>query len=230
MPASFELCYNKANADTRKINTDNSTAKTFNLATHMPKGFKLNCQQYVFPSGNDYVYVDGAYNYHTFALAQNATDVYFDTAGTGLLLYVKTDGFEIKDNTFNRMTFNAKGLLISVEKTFKNATVSMTNAYDAEDADKLVSVTDGMGRVTQFAYAGRTVTVTKPDGNTLTMTMNDDWRLAGLSESDGTSNSYAYYADGVLESAENSAGEKAVFTFDAQGRVAGVKTKSKARP
>ena len=227
MPASFELCYNKANADTRKINTDNSTAKTFNLATHMPKGFKLNCQQYVFPSGNDYVYVDGAYNYHTFALAQNATDVYFDTAGTGLLLYVKTDGFEIKDNTFNRMTFNAKGLLISVEKTFKNATVSMTNAYDAEDADKLVSVTDGMGRVTQFAYAGRTVTVTKPDGNTLTMTMNDDWRLAGLSESDGTSNSYAYYADGVLESAENSAGEKAVFTFDAQGRVAGVKNKVK---
>ena len=110
MPASFELCYNKANADTRKINTDNSTAKTFNLATHMPKGFKLNCQQYVFPSGNDYVYVDGAYNYHRFALAQNATDVYFDTAGTGLLLYVKTDGFEIKDNTFNRMTFNAKGL------------------------------------------------------------------------------------------------------------------------
>ena len=227
MPASFELCYNKANADTRKINTDNSTAKTFNLATHMPKGFKLNCQQYVFPSGNDYVYVDGAYNYHTFALAQNATDVYFDTAGTGLLLYVKTDGFEIKDNTFNRMTFNAKGLLISVEKTFKNATLSMTNAYDAEDADKLVSVTDGMGRVTQFAYAGRTVTVTKPDGNTLTMTMNDDWRLAGLSESDGTSNSYAYYADGVLESAENSAGEKAVFTFDAQGRVAGVKNKVK---
>ncbi len=227
MPASFELCYNKANADTRKINTDNSTAKTFNLATHMPKGFKLNCQQYVFPSGNDYVYVDGAYNYHRFALAQNATDVYFDTAGTGLLLYVKTDGFEIKDNTFNRMTFNAKGLLISVEKTFKNATVSMTNAYDAEDADKLVSVTDGMGRVTQFAYAGRTVTVTKPDGNTLTMTMNDDWRLAGLSESDGTSNSYAYYADGVLESAENSAGEKAVFTFDAQGRVAGVKNKVK---
>lgn len=62
--------------------------------------------------------------------------------------------------------------------------------------------------------------MTKPDGNTLTMTMNDDWRLAGLSESDGTSNSYAYYADGVLESAENSAGEKAVFTFDAQGRVA----------
>ena len=227
MPASFELCYNKANADTRKINTDNSTAKTFNLATHMPKGFKLNCQQYVFPSGNDYVYVDGAYNYHRFALAQNATDVYFDTAGTGLLLYVKTDGFEIKDNTFNRMTFNAKGLLISVEKTFKNATLSMTNAYDAEDADKLVSVTDGMGRVTQFAYAGRTVTVTKPDGNTLTMTMNDDWRLAGLSESDGTSNSYAYYADGVLESAENSAGEKAVFTFDAQGRVAGVKNKVK---
>ena len=143
------------------------------------------------------------------------------------MLYVKTDGFEIKDNTFNRMTFNAKGLLISVEKTFKNATVSMTNAYDAEDADKLVSVTDGMGRVTQFAYAGRTVTVTKPDGNTLTMTMNDDWRLAGLSESDGTSNSYAYYADGVLESAENSAGEKAVFTFDAQGRVAGVKNKVK---
>ena len=227
MPASFELCYNKANADTRKINTDNSTAKTFNLATHMPKGFKLNCQQYVFPSGNDYVYVDGAYNYHRFALAQNATDVYFDTAGTGLLLYVKTDGFEIKDNTFNRMTFNAKGLLISVEKTFKNATVSMTNAYDAEDADKLVSVTDGMGRVTQFAYAGRTVTVTKPDGNTLTMTMNDDWRLAGLSESDGTSSSYAYNADGVLESAENSAGEKAVFTFDAQGRVAGVKNKVK---
>ena len=87
----------------------------------------------------------------------------------------------------------------------------MTNAYDAEDADKLVSVTDGMGRVTQFAYAGRTVTVTKPDGNTLTMTMNDDWRLAGLSESDGTSSSYAYNADGVLESAENSAGEKAVF-------------------
>ena len=84
-----------------------------------------------------------------------------------------------------------------------------------------------MGRVTQFAYAGRTVTVTKPDGNTLTMTMNDDWRLAGLSESDGTSNSYAYYADGVLESAENSAGEKAVFTFDAQGRVAGVKNKVK---
>ena len=227
MPASFELCYNKANADTRKINTDNSTAKTFNLATHMPKGFKLNCQQYVFPSGNDYVYVDGAYNYHRFALAQNATDVYFDTAGTGLLLYVKTDGFEIKDNTFNRMTFNAKGLLISVEKTFKNATLSMTNAYDAEDADKLVSVTDGMGRVTQFAYAGRTVTVTKPDGNTLTMTMNDDWRLAGLSESDGTSSSYAYNADGVLESAENSAGEKAVFTFDAQGRVAGVKNKVK---
>ena len=227
MPASFELCYNKANADTRKINTDNSTAKTFNLATHMPKGFKLNCQQYVFPSGNDYVYVDGAYNYHRFALAQNATDVYFDTAGTGLLLYVKTDGFEIKDNTFNRMTFNAKGLLISVEKTFKNATLSMTNAYDAEDADKLVSVTDGMGRVTQFAYAGRTVTVTKPDGNTLTMTMNDDWRLAGLSESDGTSSSYAYNADGVLESAENSAGEKVVFTFDAQGRVAGVKNKVK---
>ena len=52
-----------------------------------------------------------------------------------------------------------------------------------------------MGRVTQFAYAGRTVTVTKPDGNTLTMTMNDDWRLSELSESDGTTNSYAFYAD-----------------------------------
>lgn len=224
MPANLELCYNKTNALTRKINTDDSAAKAFDISTHMPKGFKLDCQQYVFPYGNDYVYVDGKYNYHRFALAQNASDVYFDTAGTGLLLYVKADGFEIKDNTVNRMTFNGRGLLVSVEKKVKNNTISMTVAYDAEESDKIVSVTDGMGRVTQLGYAGSVVTVTKPDGNTLTLTMNSDWRLAGLSESDGTSNTYAYNSDGVLESAENSAGERVVFGYDGQGRVSSVKS------
>ena len=224
MPANLELCYNKTNALTRKINTDDSAAKAFDISTHMPKGFKLDCQQYVFPYGNDYVYVDGKYNYHRFALAQNASDVYFDTAGTGLLLYVKADGFEIKDNTVNRMTFNGRGLLVSVEKKVKNNTISMTVAYDADESDKVVSVTDGMGRVTQLGYAGSVVTVTKPDGNALTLTMNSDWRLAGLSESDGTSNTYAYNSDGVLESAENSAGERTVFGYDGQGRVSSVKS------
>ena len=224
MPANLELCYNKTNALTRKINTDDSAAKAFDISTHMPKGFKLDCQQYVFPYGNDYVYVDGKYNYHRFALAQNASDVYFDTAGTGLLLYVKADGFEIKDNTVNRMTFNGRGLLVSVEKKVKNNTISMTVAYDADESDKVVSVTDGMGRVTQLGYAGSIVTVTKPDGNALTLTMNSDWRLAGLSESDGTSNTYAYNSDGVLESAENSAGERTVFGYDGQGRVSSVKS------
>lgn len=61
------------------------------------------------------------------------------------MLYVKADGFEIKDNTVNRMTFNGRGLLVSVEKKVKNNTISMTGRYDADESDKVVSVTDGRG-------------------------------------------------------------------------------------
>ena len=101
-----------------------------NLQTGMGKGFKLNVQQYVIPSGKNYLYIDEVGHRHTFEALEDGTS-YYDTSGLGLILTVKTYEKVIGDDFGNKMVFDTSGRLVKTVSGF-NAGMVKTFIYNAK--------------------------------------------------------------------------------------------------
>ena len=100
------------------------------LRTGMGKGFKLNVQQYVIPSGKNYLYIDEVGHRHTFEGLEDGTS-YYDTSGLGLILTVKTYEKVIGDDFGNKMVFDTSGRLVKTVSGF-NAGMVKTFIYNAK--------------------------------------------------------------------------------------------------
>lgn len=103
------------------------------LSTYMGLNWKLNVQQYIYQSANEYKYVDGSGMIHTFVYLKTSgnAEYYYDTSGLGLTLYEGNSIRMIYDNTgnmeinplypglpANRMFFNDDGRLFKTLSAF----------------------------------------------------------------------------------------------------------------
>ncbi|MFZ6723797.1 carbohydrate-binding protein, partial [Undibacterium sp. Ji49W] len=92
-------------------------------------------------------------------------------------------------------------------------------------SDRIVSVTDALGRITQFSYDldNKTTTVTDPLGNKNTYTYDANNRLTGMTGPavDGVTQQvhYQYDVAGNLIQTTDALGNSSTYTYDAQGNL-----------
>ncbi|MGV1100658.1 RHS repeat-associated core domain-containing protein [Thiovibrio sp. JS02] len=125
------------------------------------------------------------------------------------------------DNTFTRATkaglqyrFNQAGNLAAIVDRNGNA---MQFAYEY---GMLTSITDSVGRVTEFLYElnGRLAQITDPDGKNYNFLVEGD-TLAKVTMPDGGNWLYTYDAEGFLVSRTDASGYTTTYTYDEQHRV-----------
>ena len=177
---------------------DNRNSNTFNLGTintYLPKGFKFNCQRYLYKDGvkDKYYFIDSSGDIHQFLKAQYASsiekDVYIDTyitndgVASGLILtiseteYVSTK--QIKDLEGNTYIFNDYGCITSFVKKDSIISKTMYFTYDLVDQTKLISITDGLGRITNITYNENNITIAHPDNTNTVLNISND-RLVSI--------------------------------------------------
>jgi len=105
------------------------------INTYMGKQWKLNVQQYLYQEGLDYYYIDGGGQCITFK--QLTGNMYYDTSGLGLKLYLYSNYSEIQDTSGGKMIFENNRLV----KTISCENISIEKVYQYQD-DKLVSIYD----------------------------------------------------------------------------------------
>ena len=180
--------------------------------TGFPYGWKLNYEQYVYAEGNSYFYVDESDCRHTFCfLAENNEfTLYYDEEQTGLLLYCyKSDNrVEITDDRTVKLTFSASAnhRLTEIEETHGESPTVTTIGYN----DKNMTITDGMGRVATVTVGAASISIAKPDGKSLSLTVENN-RLTKITETDGKVESYSYTQSGgyhLLSTVSSYTGDK----------------------
>ena len=147
-----------------------------------------------------YIWQDSDGTEHYFEKTGDAP--YSDSEGMQLELAVNNNDITITDKSDTVMTFplisaSERVYLTSVADAHGN---TMTLAYDINDAGKVVSATDGVGRVTALAYNsdGLLSSITAPGCPVVSYTYSgnntDGWLLYRVNYSDLSNNQYTEYS------------------------------------
>ena len=167
-----------------------------------------------------YIWQDGDGTEHYFEKTGDAP--YKDSEGMQLKLAVNNSDITITDKSDTVMTFP----LISASERVYITCISdahgntMTFAYDATDAGKVVSVTDGVGRVTTLAYNsdGLLSCITAPGCPVVSYTYSgnstDGWLLYRVNYSDLSNNQYTEYSYDTYDNTRFTATLTRVKDFD----------------
>ena len=211
MPLELSVAYNAEFGNSLTVN---------GITTYLPKGWKLNYQQYVYVLGSSYLYVDGQFNFYRFVPALNNSQILFEESGSGLVLTIVTNGYTITDDTNNILEFNSSGYLTSIKKILGTTIVSTSIFYES-GSSKITGITDGMGRTTTLTYVSATngFTVKRPDNISFTVTGNSNKQLVTISDADGVNGNYTYDTSSHLYTAKSLPGEKVAFTFAGDGKI-----------
>jgi len=130
---------------------------------------------------------------------------------------------QITDASGNPVTlaYDIRGNLTSV--TNQNNRVIETNTYD--DANRLLTRTDGSGRTDTYTYdaAGNVNTYTDRNGQTTTYNYDTNNRLQEITYSDGSRQNYSYDALGRLVTVSDAQGTIS-YHYDSLNRIAQVTT------
>ena len=148
--------------------------------------WKLNFQQYVYGDGEDYIYVDDYYRYHRFKKLKTA--LYYDTEGTGLLLKEQAGSLLITDDRSYELLFE-NGRLVKIIDRRGTTPAQLTVAY-AEDGS-LEKITDGSLNTVSVKNIGNSMTLTKPDGKSVSFTFLEG-QLQTVSDEGGDFVTYTY--------------------------------------
>ncbi|MFO7898545.1 MAG: RHS repeat-associated core domain-containing protein [Planctomycetota bacterium] len=127
--------------------------------------------------------------------------------GNRLLRVVQPDGTEVSYG------YNAGGEFVSVTSP------AGTTSYTADALGSIKTVTDPLGRVTTYENAGRTTTVTYPNGTTATTTADELGQIVEVvnAAADGTVLSgytYSYAPDGTSMTVTEHDGRTVTYTYD----------------
>ena len=190
MPVSVSHIYNSCLSD------DNSA--------YCGLGWRLslnqNLRKETILSQEYYIWQDGDGTEHYFEKTGDAP--YRDSEGMQLKLAVNSSDITITDKSDTVMTFP----LISASERVYITSVSdaqgntMTFAYDLTDPGKVVSATDGVGRVTTLSYNsdGLLASITAPGCPVVSYTYSgyatDGWLLSRVNYSDLSNNQYTEYS------------------------------------
>jgi RHS repeat-associated protein len=115
-------------------------------------------------------------------------------------------------------TYSATGQQIGQYQVQGTLLTSQLAYYDADD--RLVTMTDGMGKATTLAYdgVGNRIRVTDPNGNTVTAVYDARNRLVETIEPLGVTVSYTYDNSGNQQTATDALGHTATTLYDALDR------------
>jgi RHS repeat-associated protein len=178
-----------------------------------------NQQRVVDPRGNATTYTfDAAGNITRIVDARGGvTDLTYDANGNEL---TRRDPLgNVTTKTYNAVT----GLVLTETDPLGRTT---TTAYPASGRDferqNPVSVTDPLGRVTSYGYAGDTLpgatprTITEPLGRTTTIGLDAKGNVGSLNMA-GIATSYLYDAQGRRTRETDALGNRIDYTYDANG-------------
>ena len=142
--------------------------------------------------------------------------VYLAPPGDYSTLEKRSDGYILTHKDGIRYNFGLGGFLASIED--RNANI-MRFTYDF---DTLSSITDSVGRVTNFLYDinGKLVQITDPAGKSYGFVVAaETGTLSRIIMPDGGIWRYAYDADGFMTSRADASGYITTYTYDDQHRV-----------
>ena len=124
------------------------------------------------------------------------------------------------------MTYDIMGRMQS--RTVASANTSQTTSFGFDDRDRLTSVTDPLGRVTQYQYdvvASRCQVVDKPArvidpaGRTTSLSYDSMQRLVQRTAPDGSVTTFGYNPRGDTVFLTDAKGQKTVFFYDGNKRL-----------
>ncbi len=169
------------------------------------KGFRPSMLEYVaYDNGGENLgtsadplyqmkYVDSDGTVHFFKNETSKTDDYTHEFNDNLVLKVKSNGFEMSDDSGNVKTFSTDGYLLKLTDANGN---TMTVDYDST-GKKVTSITDGVGKQITFAYnsSNYLTSVTDPAGKVTTYTYSGDY-LSTITYPDGKTTTFTYSNEG----------------------------------
>lgn len=197
-------------------------------SSYMPKGWRFNYNQRLIANDEGYEYIDGMGLRHQFVKSLNSSSVYYDIAGTGLILTTGVT-YTIEDGYKNKLIFNSAKQLLQIVKEIGGNQFGLQFEY--------ISMTDNISSIKEYtklsgssattvtkviiAYdSGATgLTITSTGYPTITASINSSYNLVSINEEDSRVSTYTYDSNGLLLTAKTDNGEMAVFTYDTKNRI-----------
>ncbi|MCI8612370.1 MAG: hypothetical protein HFE48_01550 [Clostridia bacterium] len=139
--------------------------------TGLPNGCYTSYHETVKPYlRNTYIYTDSSRFKHAFVPSNNLPDFFVDAIGTGLVMKKQSDGgFEITDGYVYSSYFDSLGRLVKkTKKLSEYKTIESTVTYIG-DSNKIMHITDALGREVEFMYDDAFTIVTYVGGATYTI-------------------------------------------------------------
>ena len=189
----------------------------------MPYGWKTNYHQRVSPkSDGTIIYTDSSGFEHVFEKALNSNTVYFDVAGTGLILTINGDGTKVIDDGYkNYLQFNIYGYLERIRHGEGVNKIATVIEYDSSRRIKYIC--DGMDRTYTFTYNTHYVKITGPGVKDITLNISNN-ELNSILECGERVSTYTY-SNSYLSTATSDNGEKVGLIYDENMRVYKVEEK-----
>jgi hypothetical protein len=183
------------NIENRKMTTLGTS-----INTGLGKGFKFNYQQYVYPSGTNYIYIDSEYVYHTYTLANNLNSssskkVYYDVSGNYSVLEILSNGYKITSGN-KVLTFNSTGLLTQISIQIDSDT-SYVETITYDSSNRISKVTSGSSSL-GFTYNSGNVVVTASDSRKVTIYIDSNTLISSITNVNGINTGYNYEEVGML--------------------------------
>lgn len=118
-------------------------------------------------------------------------------------------------------TYDAMGRLL--QRRITDGETYQTTAYQYDDRDRLVAVTDPLNRTTTFAYhatiiSDKPIAITDPAGRTTLFNYDRMHRLVEKTEANGATTKFTYDVRGNLTSVTDANGNSTVYAYDLNDR------------
>ncbi len=203
--------------------------KATEIDFYMPKGWRFNYQQRVIKNGEEYEYIDGSGLRHRFKTSYNNSDVFFDIAGTGLILTKSSSTFTIDNGYKQTLIFDRYGRLTKIIKTIGSNQYGLQFSY-LSTFDNISTIheyrkpsgatTETLTQKVTITYESScTMKITSYGFPTITISSDSNNQMIRIMEEDSRVSTYTYDSASLLTSATFDNGEKTLFTYDACNRV-----------
>jgi len=194
---------------------------------------RFTYDQSVVKNDEGYEYTDGFGYRHQFITSLNDEDIYFDTAGTGLILTKNLIDYTITDDNGNYLSFDSNGLLDEIAKIISNNRFSILLTRDnlgrlTGISESLFFEEDDMPTITSrvnISYTDTNITITSTGFNNVVLTKDENCNIVSITEEDNRLSEYGYNDDNLLITARYDNGENVEFTYDTFKRVTDITNK-----
>lgn len=168
------------------------------LSTGFPRGFKTNFHVFLEydSTHNKYHFEDEDGFLHKFKRSLNYSYIYYDEFGSGLMLRVLNNGFEIFDDDDNYRHFDQNGRLTTIHKKITSSHYAEIQVYYINNSSlKIDHITDNYGRCVYFTYiANQRIEITFNNNTVVTLYHDSEYLLYKVAKNIG-----AYIVEDLFE-------------------------------